>query len=114
MPIYRSEKNKDYVVMSNVFLQRKYLSIKAKGLLAYMLSLPDDWKFTIGGLTFQLKECKSAVAAMLDELERNGYLCRFYKRTPDGRIAEAVYEIYELPTLDKPTLAQPTPELPPP
>ena len=54
------------------------------------------------------------VAAMLDELERNGYLCRFYKRTPDGRIAEAVYEIYELPTLDKPTLAQPTPELPPP
>ena len=72
MPIYRTEKSKDYVVMSNVFLQRKDLSIKAKGLLAYMLSLPDDWKFTIGGLTFQLKECKSAVAAMLDELVSAG------------------------------------------
>lgn len=117
MPIYRSEKNKDYVVMSNVFLQRKDLSIKAKGLLAYMLSLPDDWKFTVGGLTSQLKECKSAVSAMLNELEHNGYLQRHYTRTPDGKISEAVYEIFEEPvsknpTLDKPTLEKPTLELP--
>ena len=117
MPIYRTEKNKDYVVMSNIFLQRKDLSIKAKGLLAYMLSLPDDWKFTIGGLTSQLKECKSSVAAILNELERNGYLRRSYTRATDGRIAETVYEIYEEPmpqnpTLDKPTLDIPTLGLP--
>ena len=83
--------------MSNVFLQRKDLSIKAKGLLAYILSLPDDWKFTVGGLASQLKECKSSVAAILDELERNGYLRRHYTRTADGKIAEAVYEIFEEP-----------------
>ena len=112
MPIYRSEKTKDYVVMSNVFLQRKDLSIKAKGLLAYMLSLPDNWKFTVGGLTSQLKECKSSVAAMLNELECNGYLRRHYTRTAGGKISEAVYEIFEEsvpqnPTLDKPTLEKP-------
>ena len=112
MPIYRTEKNKDYVVMSNVFLQRKDLSIKAKGLLAYMLSLPDDWKFTVGGLTSQLKECKSSVAAMLNELELNGYLQRHYTRTADGKIAEAVYEIFEQPTLSYPTLDKPTLEKP--
>ena len=112
MPIYRSEKTKDYVVMSNVFLQRKDLSIKTKGLLAYMLSLPDDWKFTIGGLTSQLKECKSSVAAMLNELECNGYLRRHYTRTADGKIAEAVYEIFEQPALSYPTLDNPTLEKP--
>jgi len=112
MPIYRSEKNKDYVVMSNVFLQRKDLSIKAKGLLAYMLSLPDDWKFTVGGLTSQLKECKSSVAAILDELERNGYLRRHYTRTAGGKIAEAVYKIFEEPVLKNPTLDKPTLEKP--
>ena len=112
MPIYRSKKNKEYVVMSNVFLQRKDLSIKAKGLLAYILSLPDDWKFTVGGLASQLKECKSSVAAILDELERNGYLRRHYTRTADGKIAEAVYEIFEEPVLKNPTLDKPTLEKP--
>lgn len=115
MPIYRSEKIKDYVVMSNVFLQRKDLSIKAKGLLAYILSLPDDWKFTVGGLTSQLKECKSSIEKALDELERNGYLQRHYTRTADGKIAEAVYEFFEEPVLknlmlDKPTLEKPQAE----
>ena len=112
MPIYRTEKNKDYVVMNNVFLQRKDLSIKAKGLLAYMLSLPDDWKLTVGGLISQLKECKSSVAAILDELERNGYLRRHYTRTADGKIAETVYEIFEEPVLKNPTLDKPTLEKP--
>ena len=112
MPIYRSKKNNDYVVMSNVFLQRKDLSMKAKGLLAYMLSLPDDWKFTVGGLASQLKECKSSVAKALDELERNGYLQRHYTRTTDGKIAEAVYEIFEEPVLKNPTLDKPTLEKP--
>lgn len=112
MPIYRSEKNKDYVVMSNVFLKRKDLSIKAKGLLAYMLSLPDDWKFTIGGLTSQLKECKSSVAAMLKELEQNGYLRRRYTRTTGGRISETVYEIFEEPVSDNPTFDKPTLDIP--
>ena len=101
--------------MNNVFLQRKDLSIKAKGLLAYILSLPDDWKFTVGGLTSQLKECKSSIAKALDELERNGYLQRHYTRTADGKIAEAVYEIFEEPVLknlmlDKPTLEKPQAE----
>ncbi len=112
MPIYRTEKNKDYVVMSNIFLKRKDLSIKAKGLLAYMLCLPDDWKFTIGGLTSQLKECKSAVSAMLDELEQYDYLRRNYIRAVNGRIAEAVYEIYEQPISDNPMLGKPTLDIP--
>ena len=104
--------DKCYVVMNNVFLQRKDLSIKAKSLLAYMLSLPDDWKLTVGGLTSQLKECKSSVAAILDELERNGYLRRHYTRTADGKIAETVYEIFEEPVLKNPTLDKPTLEKP--
>lgn len=107
MPIYRSEKNKDYVVMSNVFLQRKDLSIKAKGLLAYMLSLPSDWKFTVRGLTSQLKECKCSIAKALDELERNGYLQRHYTRTAYGKIANSVYEIFEESVSEFPTLEKP-------
>ena len=97
MPIYRTDKKDNFVVMSNVFLRDKTLSIKAKGMLAYMLSLPDDWKFTIAGLTSQLKECKSSIGGMILELEQHGYVKRSYPRSADGKILEAIYEIYEVP-----------------
>ena len=97
MPIFRTDKKDNFVVMSNVFLRDKTLSIKAKGLLAYMLSLPDDWKFTIAGLTSQLKECKSSIGGMISELEQHGYVKRNYPRSADGKILEAIYEVYEVP-----------------
>ncbi len=97
MSIHRTEKRENSTIVSNDFLRRKDLSLKAKGLLTFILSLPDEWKFTVEGLATQLKECKSSVSKTLVELESKGYITRSYPRNDDGKIVSAVYEIYESP-----------------
>ncbi len=97
MSIHRTEKSENFTIVSNDFLRRKDLSLKAKGLLTFILSLPDEWKFTVEGLATQLKECKSSVSKTLVELESKGYITRSYPRNDDGKIISAVYEIYESP-----------------
>lgn len=101
MSVFRIEKTKNYTVMSNFHLKEKKMSLKAKGLLSLILSLPDDWDYSINGLATLSKDGVSAVRTTLTELELFGYL-RIDKLYPDktdsGRI-EYTYNIFETPQL---------------
>ena len=74
MSIIRVHKSKNFTVMSNYHLRDKNLSLKAKGLLSVMLSLPEDWDYSISGLCSILKENKTAIKSALHELQDNGYV----------------------------------------
>ena len=74
MAVFRVERNKGYTVMSNHHLRNKELSLKAKGLLSQMLSLPEDWDYTLAGLSFINREKIDAIREAVKELERAGYL----------------------------------------
>lgn len=99
MSVIRVNKNKDYTVMSNYHLRDKNLSLKAKGLLSQMLSLPENWDYTVKGLCAINKENETAINSTLKELKVAGYLI-VTKKMPDktttGRI-EYTYDIYETP-----------------
>ena len=97
MAIFRVEKNKNYTVMSNYHLKDRNLSLKSKGLLSVILSLPDDWNYTTRGLATICKEGVDCIGASLRELEAAGYLERNMLRDERGRIADTEYIIYEFP-----------------
>lgn len=97
MAVFRVEKNKNYTVMSNVHLRDSRLSLKAKGLLAMILSLPDDWKYSIEGLAAISKESRSSINSGLRELEAAGYLTRRQLRDEKGHMTNTEYTIYEEP-----------------
>ena len=95
----RVNKTKNYTVISNYHFKDKRISLKAKGLLSQMLSLPDNWNYTIEGLVSINKESKDAIKSALDELKNNDYLVitkLMPSETKTGRI-EYVYDIYETP-----------------
>ena len=96
MAVMRIHKTGNFTIISNTHLRDKNLSLKAKGLLTLMLSLPDNWDYSVNGLTCICKEGKVAVQNTLDELEENRYLVRNKERTKNGRFT-CVYEIYEVP-----------------
>ena len=73
MAVFRVERNKGYTVMSNHHLRNKELSLKAKGLLSQMLSLPEDWDYTLKGLSLINREKIDAIREAIKELERAGY-----------------------------------------
>ena len=100
MTKFRVEKNKNYTVMSNIHLRDKNLSYKAKGLLSFMLSLPDDWDYSINGLECLSKEGKKAVRSAIKELEENKYLVRERNHLENGRF-DYDYIIYEVPCNQK-------------
>ena len=119
MAVFRVEKNRGYTVMSNHHLRNKDLSLKAKGLLSQMLSLPEDWDFTLKGLSLINREQIDAIRAAVRELEQAGYIVRSRERDSQGRLRGADYIIYEQPqpvpdspTLENPTLDNPTQENP--
>lgn len=97
MSIFRVNKNVNYTVMSNHHLQDKRLSLKAKGLLSYMLSLPDDWDYSLKGLTTGCRDGIDSVRSTVRELEARGYLRRSKVRDARGRIVDYNYEVFELP-----------------
>lgn len=97
MPVFKVEKSKDYTVMSNYHLRDKSLSLKAKGLLSFILSLPDDWDYSLNGLTGCVKEGETAVSSSLDELKKNGYLRIDKIRSNAGKF-EYIYNVFEQPT----------------
>ena len=103
MPKLLAKRNR-CVSMDNEFLTRKDLSLKAKGLLACMLCLPPDLRFSIDGLAYINKESESAISSALREMERFDYLRRSYPRTEDGEIANAVYTICDIPIVEYETL----------
>lgn len=92
--IMRTEKNKNYTVMGNYHLRDKELSLKAKGLLSIMLSLPDGWNFSTQGLTTLSSDGETAIRSTLKELEQKGYLKRNKVRI-NGKIADWEYVVYE-------------------
>ena len=116
MAVFRVERNKGYTVMSNHHLRNKELSLKAKGLLSQMLSLPEDWDYTLKGLSLINREKIDAIREAIKELERAGYIVRSRERDEKGRLRGADYVIFEqpqpptpdLPTLEIPTLDNPT------
>ena len=116
MPVFRVERNTGYTVMSNHHLRNKELTLKAKGLLSQMLSLPEDWDYTLAGLSHINREKIDAIREAVKELEKAGYIVRSRERDEKGRLRGADYIIYEQPqlpeeqppTLDYPTLENPT------
>ena len=121
MAVFRVERNTGYTVMSNHHLRNKELTLKAKGLLSQMLSLPEDWDYTLKGLSLINREQIDAIREAVRELERAGYIVRSRERDGKGRLRGADYVIYEqpqlppapdLPTLENPTLEKPTQENP--
>ena len=98
-PFFRIERTRDYTVMSNHHLRNRALSLKAKGLLSMMLSLPDDWNYTTRGLAKICKEGVDAIGGALRELEGAGYIVRHQLRDRQGRISDTEYVIYEQPQL---------------
>ena len=112
MAVFRVERNKGYTVMSNHHLRNKDLSLKAKGLLSQMLSLPEDWDYTLKGLSLINRESIDAIRTAVWELERAGYIRREQGRDAKGKMADMVYTIYEQPVLAKPVLENPVLENP--
>ena len=99
MAVFRVEKTRDYTVMANHHLKNRNLTLKAKGLLSVMLSLPDDWDFTLKGLARINREGINAIREGIRELEQAGYVMRHRVRDERGKLRGNEYVIYERPQL---------------
>lgn len=97
MAVFRVEKTKDFTIMSNHHLRNTELSLKAKGLLSLMLSLPEDWEYTTKGLAHICKDGVDSITTALKELERHGYLTRQRLRYDNGQLGDIEYTIHEQP-----------------
>ena len=97
MAVFRVERTRDYTVMSNHHLKNRLLSLKAKGLLSVMLSLPDEWDYTLRGLAAISKEGVDAIREAIRELEDAGYIVRSRGRNEKGQLSGTEYVIYEHP-----------------
>lgn len=97
MAVFRVEKTKDFTVMSNHHLRNTELSLKAKGLLSLMLSLPEDWNYTTKGLAHICKDGVDSISTALKELERHRYLTRQRIRYENGQLGDTLYTIHEKP-----------------
>ena len=109
MAIVRVVKDKNFITMGKYHLKEKDMSLKAIGLLSIMLSLPDDWDYSIKGLVKIRKESYDAIRTTLKELEQFGYL----KRTQildKGKFVDVEYTIYEKPILENPITEKPITE----
>ena len=106
MSVVRVHKNANFTVMSNHHFKEKKMSLKAKGLLSLMLSLPDDWDYSIAGLATLSKDGRDSVMSALGELEKFGYLERARLTNDKGQFAGVEYNIYEHPQ-EKPVAEKP-------
>ena len=117
MSVFRVERTNNYTVMSNYHLRDKDLSLKAKGLLSLMLSLPENWDYTLAGLARISLEGKDAIRATVVELEKAGYIQRRQTTGKDGKFGSNEYVIREYPASyeplsEEPSSAQPSSENP--
>ena len=111
MAVFRINKTRDYTVMSNYHLKDTGLTLKSKGLLSMMLSLPEEWNYTTRGLAAICKEGVDCIGTALKELERAGYIQRNRIRNDKGKIVDTEYVIFEKPQV-KPDTEQPYTENP--
>ena len=103
MAVMRIHKTKNYTIMSNHHFKEKGLSLKAKGLLSLMLSLPEDWNYSVSGLVRLSKDGKDSVMSALGELEKYGYLHREKITNEKGQYTGIEYNIFEEPQTDFPS-----------
>ena len=103
MAVFRIEKTRDYTVMSNYHLKDRTLTLKSKGLLSMMLSLPEEWNYTTRGLAAICREGVDSIGAALKELEMKGYIKRSQLRDEKGKITDTEYVIYETPQVNPQT-----------
>ena len=112
MAVFRIEKTRDYTVMSNHHLRDKSLSLKAKGLLSLMLSLPEEWDYTTKGLARICKDGVDSICAGVRELEEHGYVIRHRVRNANGQLGAIEYTILEQPRPPEPKPGKPERENP--
>ena len=111
--IHRTDKRRDkYAAVSQAMLRNTDLSLKAKGLLALMLSMADGWEFSIDGLTALSKDGIDTVKASLKELEKAHYITKKRTRDETGKFNGFVFEIYESPQVENPQVEKPQEVLP--
>lgn len=107
MSLFRVHKTANFTVMSNHHFKEKKMSLKAKGLLSLMLSLPDNWNYNIVGLVKLSKDGKDGVMSALAELEKFGYLTRVRLTNEKGQFSGIEYNIFEEPQTEKPNAEKP-------
>ena len=107
MAVFRVEKTRDYTVMANHHLRNTELSLKAKGLLSLMLSLPEEWDYTTKGLSRICKDGVDSICAGVRELEEHGYVVRERIRNPNGQLGAIEYTILEQPRTLEPARENP-------
>ena len=112
MAVFRIEKTRDYTVMANHHLRNTALSLKAKGLLSLMLSLPEDWDYTTKGLARICRDGVDSICATVRELEDAGYIIRERVRNANGRLGSIEYTILEQPRPPEPKPGKPEQENP--
>ena len=112
MAVFRIEKTRDYTVMSNHHLRDMSLSLKAKGLLSLMLSLPENWDYTMKGLARICKDGIDSISGGIRELEEHGYLIRERVRGVNGQLGSIEYTILEQPKEPTPAQEKPVRENP--
>ena len=121
MAVFRVEKNHSYTVMANHHLRDERLSLKSKGLLSLILSLPDDWRISIDGMTQFSADGKDAIRSAIRELTDAGYITRAQTHSEAGTFSGYDYIVHEtpvaspssgFPTMEKPTTGNPTTENP--
>lgn len=110
MAVFRIEITKDYTVMANHHLRNTALSLKAKGLLSLMLSLPDDWDYTTKGLARICRDGVDSICSAIKELETQGYIIRHRIRNEKGQLTTVEYTILEKPEPKPATVASPLPK----
>lgn len=109
--VCRVFKNQNYTVMSNYHLRDKRLSLKSIGLLSIMLSLPEDWNYSLEGLTYFLKDGITAIRTAIKELTDCGYI-KVERERNNGRLGGVIYNIYEYPQVFENALNDPSPDAP--
>lgn len=107
MSVFRIHKTENYTIMSNAHFKEKGMSLKAKGLLSLMLSLPDTWNYSISGLVALSKDGKDSVMSALSELEEFGYLKRTRQTNEKGQFSGVQYDIFEQPQPKEPISDKP-------
>ena len=112
MAVVRVNKTSDFTVMSNTHFKEREMSLKAKGLLSLMLSLPDEWDYSVRGLVTLSKDGKGSVTKALIELEELGYVKRTRAHDEKGRFSGYDYDIFETPYAEKPLTENPSTEKP--
>lgn len=97
MSVYRRHKEKNFTCIDNHLFEDKTLSMKAKGLLATILSLPDNWKYSVNGLASLFSDGRDAVNGAINELIDHGYIVRTKSVNEFGMFEGYIYDIYEKP-----------------